>query len=286
MRIRPLTHDDVVAAEELAWTALQPLWPVEFQPDPALRVRRSRVRIAHLIDHDAPGCWCAEALDGSLAGVALALLREDVWGLSLLAVHPDAQSQGIGRRLLDRALEHGGGGEGGIILSSTDPRAMRRYSRAGFDLLPAVSAAGALNASRIPDGLRSRPGDPEADRATLDRASRFARGASHAVDVAACVATGTFGLLVCEDRGFVLTDDGSPSLLAAVDEEAATDLLWSCLATAAPGATVHLDFATAGQDWAIHVALDAGLSLTPDGPLFVRGRLGALSPYLPSGAWL
>lgn len=286
VRIRPLTGDDVTAADALAWDALLPMVPHEFRPDDERqRARRGQARIAHLIGTDPGGCWAAEGPDG-LHGICLALLREDVWGLSLFAVAAANQGQGLGRRLLDRALAYGDGGRrGAIILSSTDPRAMRSYHRAGFDLRPTVALSGPLNASRIPDGLRSVPADPEADRAVLDRASRHVRGASHAGDVESSVGVG-YALLAYEDRGFALHAEGSVALLAAVDEEAATDLLWSCLAAGTPGATVGLDFVTAGQDWAVRAGLDAGLALSPDGPMFTRGALGTLSPYLPSGAWL
>jgi len=47
-----------------------------------------------------------------------------------------------------------------------------------------------------------------------------------------------------------------------------------------------VDFITAGQDWAIPVILDAGLALSPDGPVFAGGRLGPMAPYIPSGAYL
>jgi hypothetical protein len=87
-------------------------------------------------------------------------------------------------------------------------------------------------------------------------------------------------------RGFVVHRDGSPRLLAARDEEAAAALLWGALAEAPRGATVQVDFISAGQDWAIAVILEAGLALSPDGPLFVRGDVGPLRPYLPSGAYL
>jgi hypothetical protein len=43
---------------------------------------------------------------------------------------------------------------------------------------------------------------------------------------------------------------------------------------------------TARQQWAIETCLDAGLAFSPAGPLFVRGTLGPLVPYLPSGAYL
>jgi len=223
---------------------------------------------------------------GEVAGVALALLREGVWGLSLLAVEPGRQSQGLGRRLLDAALGYADGARGAIILSSTDPRAMRRYALAGFDLRPCVTAAGVVNRSLLPGGLRSRPGDAEADRELCAAASRAVRGAAHDRDVDATIEAGA-QLLVHDDGGFALVrEEGSPVLLAAERPAAAQDLLWSALAIAPPGGSVHIDFIAAGNDWAVQVALAAGLELSPEGPLFTRGDLGPMAPYLPSGTYL
>ncbi|WP_205698633.1 GNAT family N-acetyltransferase [Conexibacter sp. SYSU D00693] len=283
--VRPLAEEDVPAAERVGWEALRALWPPEFvPPDDELRASRGQLRMRHLRATDPDGCFVAE-VEGRIAGVALSLLREDVWGLSLLGVHPDFQGRGVGAAVLAPALDHGAGARGGIIAASTDARALKRYVRAGFDALPCLSAAGALNASRIPDGLRARPGDVEADRATLDAASRQARGASHAVDLPAIIAMGG-RLLVHEDRGFAVERDGAPVLLAALDDEAATDLLWSCFAQAAPGQSVHVDFIPHANDWALRTALDAGLSLGHEGPIFVRGSTGTFRSYLLSGAFL
>jgi hypothetical protein len=63
-------------------------------------------------------------------------------------------------------------------------------------------------------------------------------------------------------------------------------VLHGVFATARPGATLTVDFLTAGQDWAIRACLDAGLALSPDGPLFAGGDVGPLRPYIPSGAYL
>jgi hypothetical protein len=162
---------------------------------------------------------------------------------------------------------------------------MRRYARAGLRLRPSVAAAGALNARRLPAGLAAQPADVEAERDRLDALSRRARGAAHGADLVALVANGC-ALLMVGDRGYALHRDGSPVLLAARDADTAADLLWSCFATAGPGASVHADFITEGNDWAVTVALDAGLSLMPDGPVFVDGATGPFAPYLPSGAFL
>ena len=75
-------------------------------------------------------------------------------------------------------------------------------------------------------------------------------------------------------------------MLGARDEPAAQHMLWAVFVGAGPGATVNVDFLTAGQDWALPVCLDARLSLSPDGPMFAGGTLGPLAPYIPSGAYL
>jgi GNAT superfamily N-acetyltransferase len=287
---RLMTPDDVPAAAAVGSAALDELYPVELRPaDTAARARltaRSQTRVGHLQETDPEGAWVAE-LDGEVVGVALAIVREGVWGLSLFGVRPGLQGQGIGGPLLEGALRTAAGCRGAIILSSSDPRAMRRYFRAGFRVLPCLAAAGLLNRSRIPAGLRSRPAAAEAepDRATIDAASRHVRGASHAPDIPALLATGC-ELFVLPDRGWAAGRDGSPLLVAALDEAAAVDLTWTCLAAGEAGAPVHLDFLSQGNDWAVGLALDAGLALTPDGPIFARGELGPLAPYLPSGAYL
>jgi GNAT superfamily N-acetyltransferase len=271
----------------MAWAALRRFYPAEHLPDPSEAERdaaRARARIAHLLNTDPEGSWVAARGD-EVVGIALGLIRDDLWGLSLFAVAPDLQGQGIGGRVLAPAVAYGERCGGGIILSTTDARAMRRYARAGFSIKPCLLASGPVNSARIPAGLRSRLGDVDADRALLDACSRHVRGAAHGPDVAVMVAAGG-RLLVHEDRGFVVHRDGSPVVLAARDDQAAADLLWSGFADAPRGSTVHIDFISEGNDWAVRVALDAGLALAPEGPVFVRGDTGPFTPYLPSGAYL
>lgn len=284
-----MTPDDVPAASMVGGDALAGVIPVEFLPsspeEARVHAERREARVRHLLETDPDGAWVAEDGDGEIVGIALALVREGIWGLSLLGVAAGVQGQGIGGRLLGGALRTLEGCRGGLILASTDPRALRRYFRAGFELRPCVAAAGPINRSRIPAGLRTRDGSFAGDRALLDDVSRFVRGASHAVDVPFMLEHGG-RLLVHDGGGWAVVRDGSPLVLAARSEDVAADLLWSCFAAGAPGETVHVDFVATGHDWAIAVALDMGLSLTTEGPIFVRGETGALAPYLPSGAFL
>lgn len=280
--LRPMRADDIEAVEATAWSALSSYVPSTFSPSVEERLGYQRVRMGHLLETDAGGCWVAEDAGGRIAGVALAIVRERLWGLSLLAVHPERHGQGLGGALLARALEHGRDVPDGLIVSSVAPAAMRSYARAGFRLLPCVAVSGIVDRSALPTGLRSRPGEP--DDPVIETAARHVRGSGYGGDVAALVGAG-LDLLV-HDEGFAVHKDGSVSLLAATGDAAAQDLLWSCLAAAGPGATVGVDFLTAGQDWAVDVALRAGLLLSPEGPVFVRGAPGPLRPFRPSGSYL
>lgn len=248
-----------------------------------LDVERSERRYFHLQATDPGGAWVAVD-DGTVCGAALGIVRERIWGLSLLAVLPDVQARGIGRRLLERAWAHGDGASGRIILSSTDPKAMRRYARAGLRLRPCVAAAGIVDRSRLPAPSPRVVVSEDVERTAA--ISRHVRGAGHHVDVPVMLQDGGT-LLRHGDRGFAVHDGaGTVKLLAARDPEAATELLWACLAAAPPGATASVEFIAAEQDWAVQTVLEAGLALSPDGPLFVGGELGPMTPYLPSGPYL
>jgi GNAT superfamily N-acetyltransferase len=284
VRIRPMRARDVAAADLVAFDALHGAAP---RPGESFEQRalRGQSRIGHLQATDPDGAWVAENADGRVVGLSLAIVRDGLWGLSLFAVEPALQGNGVGRCLLEAALGYAGGCRGAIILSSTDPKAMRLYARAGFALRPLVAAAGMVDRARLPEpraGLRAGTAEDLARTAAISRA---VRGATHAPDIPNALAHGG-RLLVLGDRGFVVHREGSPRLLAACDDDAAGALLWGAFAAAPPGATVQVDFISAGQDWAIAVALEAGLALSPDGPMFVRGEVGPLRPYLPSGEYL
>jgi GNAT superfamily N-acetyltransferase len=72
------------------------------RPEPPGPASGATVRVGRLQRTDPGGAWVAER-DGEIVGGALAIVREGVWGLSLLVVRPDAQSGGAGRELLARA---------------------------------------------------------------------------------------------------------------------------------------------------------------------------------------
>jgi len=210
-----------------------------------------------------------------------------MWGLSLFALLPEFQGRGIGNRLYAPALAYGADEPGAIILSSSHPAAIRRYARSpGFVLVPTVGLTGIVDTGRMPSALRCRAGDLTADAETIEGASRHVRGASHLRDLPIHLDRPGMTLLVVDGEGFACVHEGSPTLLAARSEAAAADLLWGALTSGAPGATVSCDFVTAQNQWAIQTGLAAGLAVTGCGPLFVRGRVGPMAPYVPNGPYL
>ncbi len=286
MTIRPMRPEDAPAASAVGHAALAAIYPAMDAGAADDRIAWQTTRAAHLQATDPGGCWVAEE-DGQVVGVALGLLREGVWGFSLFGILPEVQGQGIGSRLYARALEYGAREPGGIILSSSHPAAMRRYAlSAGFRLIPTVSLAGAWDPRSVPPDLRCRPGDLEADAATIDAASRHVRGASHRRDLRTLLDRPGAALLVVEGDGFVVARDGTPVVLAARTEEAASELLWGAFTSGPRGGSVDVEFVTAENQWAIRTGLAAGLALSVDSPVFVRGSTGALAPFLPSGAYL
>jgi GNAT superfamily N-acetyltransferase len=277
-----MREDDAEAIDDLCRDVLYR--PVAAEPEPARRAR-GLARIRHLHETDPGGAWVAVD-DGRVAGVALALVRDGLWGLSLFAVARDLQGRGVGRRLLDAALRHGDGARGHVILSSEHPGAMRRYARAGLDVHPCVSASGIADHARVPDAAARVEDAGDAGIALADAIGRGVRGAGHGRDLPVMLAHGA-RLLTLEDRAFaVVADAGVVPLLAGRDDEAAATVLWGAIASCAPGTTLNVGFLTARQQWAVRTCVEARLELSPDGPVFLRGDVGPFAPYVPSGAFL
>jgi GNAT superfamily N-acetyltransferase len=278
-----MTFDDVdavngvVEAADAAAERAKGRAPVEPSAERRAFVREATTRF---VRRDQAGSWVADD-SGAVVGMAEAVRRDGFWGLSMLFVHPDAQSRGIGRRLIDAALTCAEGAGVRMILTSLDPRALRRYSRAGLAIHPTVEAEGVVDRGVIPPGLPGRPGDAS-DLDLVAEVDAGLRG-SRAEDVDFLLASGARMWVADRDggRGYVVTRDGPLLMLGATDEATASGLLWRYLAET-PGKTSvwHL---TAQQDWAVRVALSARLSVVPAGPLFVSGLDRPPGPWIPSG---
>ena len=282
--VRLMVPDDVEAAHATASLALADS-PEERERMLGRKPEETAAQTAryhHLLATDAPGAWVA--VDGDrVVGVALSLVREHLWGLSLLAVDGAYQGLGLGREMLRRALDYGRGCRAWITVSSTHPAAMRSYALAGLTLQPTLRATGRPRVD-LAESETVREGSG-LDLDLTQEVDRHVRGVPHAGDISMMLETGASLLVADDGQGYAVHRDGTPALLAAKDENAAKDLLRACL-SGAQGREAEVMWISARQDWAVPVVLEAGLDLQPSGCVCASGDLGPLRPYLPNGAYL
>lgn len=284
--IRAMTSDDVEEAERLSDEAFTPM------AEPGMSIQRTPPqreqwcqRAEHLLRTDPAGCWVAET-GGAMAGFATSYRRDLTWFLATYAVRPDLQGAGLGRALLDASLTHARGCLRGMLSSSRDPRAFRRYRLAGFTMHPQMFLAGRVDRSAIPVVEHLRDGD-EGDFALLDSLDRQRRDAAHGPDHAVLLAQNR---LVVVDRpagsGYAyIAEDGKPAVVCATTRRVAADLLWEAVASAPADTVLTVPHLTAANEWAIDVGLAAGLAVNTAGYLALRG-MKPPTPYIHHGALL
>jgi len=290
--IRPMRSEDAAAVEELTDEGFYDLgvrthrtgWPEPSRRSAERSARWTR-RLHHLLANDAAGCFVAEDSTG-IIGAATSAKRELTWVLATYVVRPGLQGRGVGRQLLDAARTYGRGCLRGMISSSEDPLAARRYRFAGFTLHPMMLLRGPVPRTVLPVVERVREGSA-ADVDLMDSVDRQVRGAAHGVDHLSMLSEHR---LVVVDRttgsGYAyLEADGGPYLLAATNRRTATDLLWETLAASAPGEPCVLANVTPVNEWAVDVGMAARMALHTSGYLALRGMKPPL-PYLPSGHFL
>ena len=285
--IRPMGVEDVPGAEQAwnaAYAAMREVQHLPSEPRTAESIQRLEQRIAHLQRTDPAGSWVATDDGHQVVGLSQAVVRDDLWVLSLLGVVPAHQDRHTGKALLDAAMTYGRAAARGMILCSRDPRAARRYSLAGFDMHPAVMAWGRVDRRRFPRPSSTIREGSVADHDLVAAVDRSVRGGAHGPDLGHCLDTGC-RLLVSSAGGYVVARGAKPVFLAAGDETTATDLLFAVLGQRASAETTEVAWMTSVQQWAIRASLQAGLELHAIGPVMLRGFQGPPALYLPSGAF-
>lgn len=269
---RPVLPSDADAMARLSLAAFGP----GDDRDLEVVVRRAR----HLIDGCDPSSCVAELPTGELIGLALTRRLGPIVLLAWAAVLPRWQGRGVGRALL-ASFPAAAAGCNRVILSSPDPKAMRRYHALGLSLHPTVSAGGILRPGAVAAVPQARECSPLQAAEVLDALGQAARGAPFGRDLQLLEAQGD-RVHLCGDGAAVVRGGPIIRLAVARDRESARLALRAALAAVPPGQTVHLNQLRAGMDWAIDEAMAAGLALSPEGPLFADAPLHPL--HLPQGA--
>ncbi len=291
--LRPATEGDLAAMGELTAQAYHQVDLATHQrswPDPVVRPPARQdfwiSRTRHVLHTDPDGCWVAE-VDGEVVGCSVSRVRELMWILSSFAVAPGHQGRGIGTQLLAAAMHHGRGCLRGMLASSADPRAVRRYRRAGFTLHPQMFLRGVVDRAALPVVERVREGSAS-DVDLMDSVDRRTRGAAHGPDHEPLLQQ--FRLVVADRStgsgyAYADVDNGTPVLLAATNRRTAAHLLWECLAGGTPGSVIEVHHVTAANEWAMDVGLEARLDVHQSGYLALR-HMQPPAPYLHHGSLL
>jgi GNAT superfamily N-acetyltransferase len=252
----------------------------QMTPNDDLRLQN---RMRHFLSTDADGSWVADDA-GEIVGLSQSFVREGYWVLSLLATVPGSQRRGLGRELLQFALNNADPLGPGSIQSSRDPAAMALYASAGFSLHPVVIGYGTIYPGTVSLDPRVRHSDAQ-EIEVVDAIDRHVRRSARSVDIVAMLNEPGCHLLLFEDRGYAVARDDRIVTLGACDEEAATALLSTALAEMGEGKVVQINWLTARQQWAIRTLVASRVELRPYGPMMVRGLPGPPSPYIPSGGY-
>jgi predicted N-acetyltransferase YhbS len=273
--VRPMTQGDIRQVAVVTAEAFE----TDISTDAARRAWEGR--LMHSLRHDPDGSFVSVS-DGVVTGSAQAVVREGIWILSLMAVSPTLGSGGEGRALMQATLGYDAGCSGGLIVASSDPRALRLYASSGFALEATFRATGSIDPGLLPDPHPAISSVAARDLGTLGPISRAARSAAHTPDLDVALLRGA-SISRLEDRGFVVTMPGRGIwALAARDEPAATALLWHGLAEVQDEPAIDVGWVSGRQQWAIDVLVAARLSISDYGALCTRGAIGPLHPYIPS----
>ncbi len=99
----------------------------EFQQHETMRKRKF---LRHTLG--APGSLNYERIVDYMSTRAEAIVADDAWYLSIIAVAPEAQGQGLGRRLLAPTLAEADAAGAVCYLETFNPRNLTFYERLGF----------------------------------------------------------------------------------------------------------------------------------------------------------
>src|SRR5262245_673055 len=179
--IRPLEERDADRAGDVNFVAFHDVALRHGQTPIVSLPADARSYVRHLLAFDPLGGLVAE-VEGEIVGMAWVHVRGPVATIGPIAVAPRWQGRGIGRRLLERCVEHAGPRvpQVRLVHESYNASSLGLYLRAGFRVVaPLVElelAAPARLAAVAPTGVQLRAAT-EADRTRLAERDGRAFGA-------------------------------------------------------------------------------------------------------------
>lgn len=210
------------------------------------------------------GFWIAEDEGaGRIVGVATALRRSPLWILANFYVHPAYQGQGIGKRLLSRAISTWEDCTRFLVHASTNPAAQGLYLHFGMRPLPySILFKGIPAAKAQPPELTVQPYPVGDVLPALDDLDRQALGFTRPADHLRWGSLGTYYLVTEHDKTagyFRVSPDGILGPLVVSGEAwIAPALDWAIVKQQAESAGEHEVFVPGANRAAITHLLARG----------------------------
>ncbi len=287
---RPARLDDIPGAVEIHRVARDEMLARNNLGIPHHDAAEQEVGFTHVLH---TGIFRVAEVDGRLAAVCHAVVRDGIWFLSSYWVLPELQRQGIGGPLLRSVWAEGEkrGARVFCVWASVDPTAMANYMKLG--MLPGTQLlkfSGESTRLRLPDsptGYEVRPLDP-ATGAAIDREVRATpRLMDHDYWATRPALHGSVVLRSGKPCGYYYTSTGgnvSPAAwLDPTDGDAVLTL--ACREAVERGGTASLHFAGYNHQ-AAGFALGAGFAFTGYSHFLTTERFGKLEQYVTSGPLL
>jgi predicted N-acetyltransferase YhbS len=150
----------------------------------------------------APDFYCVVAeVDGRILGSNCLDTRSVIHGVGPITVDPATQNQGVGRRLMDAALEYArqqGAAGVRLVQAAFHSRSLSLYASLGFDVREPIAVMQGRSRARNISGCAVRHATA-ADLAACNELSHRVHGFDRATDLRQCVERG--GALVAEHEG-------------------------------------------------------------------------------------
>lgn len=233
--------------------------------------------------------WLVE-LDGQLATIAGAILRDRLWFLSAFWTRPALQGQGFGSPLLRQMMQAGkeAGADTFFVWSSVDPPALANYMKMG--MLPGyplffmeVPVASIWQPPHRIAGYQVEALDPEVAMRLDERVRGTRRPQDHVYFVEGMHLEGRMVISGGEPIGYYYLGPGGIAPAAWSEPEHAPGLLAMALDEGKQrGGQVRL-YLPGVSHTALRFVLAAGLHLTAYAHILLSRSFGALDQYLPSG---
>lgn len=283
---RPARAEELPATVELFLTSVAEMYARQGIKNPLPERSAIELLYAYIF---RTGIFHVAEIEGRLAAICHAIVRDRLWFLSGFWALPELQGKRIGGSLLKHVRAEGErlGAQKFFTWSSTDLTAMASYMRAG--MLPGYQV---LTFTGAPDKLPERPAGYEVEALALSTATRLdeqlretAREIDHRFWQTESGHEGRQVLRCGEVVGYYYFNHGAVGPAAWTSAEHAEGLLTlACLEAAAREEVRQLRLMTPGINHAaLRFALQAGLRLTAYAHLLTTAPFGRMEQYIPSG---